>query len=172
VDLLLRIAAGEAEAEDTAIASTGRSRDVVRQAAIFFVEQVLLSPDSDSYRILGADSHAGNAELRRNMALLVKWLHPDKDHGGQHSVFTSRVTRAWDDLKTPERRASYDESRRLTSAQRRRSKTRGKSKSAAACSTRVQVPMRRGLWRVSGAHIDESQSLLSRVWLFLLGAAK
>ena len=55
VDLLLRIAAGEAEAEGTAIASTGRSRDLIRQAAIFFIEQVLLCPNSDSYRVLGAD---------------------------------------------------------------------------------------------------------------------
>jgi hypothetical protein len=82
VDLLLRIAAGEAEAEATAIASTGRSRDVIRQAAIFFIEQVLLCPTSDSYRILGADSCVSNSELRRNMALLVKWLHADRDPAG------------------------------------------------------------------------------------------
>ena len=111
VDLLLRIAAGEAEAEETAIASTGRPRELVRQAAIFFIEQVLLCPNSDSYRVLGADSQASSGELRRNMALLIKWLHPDRDPQGQRSVFASRVTRAWDGLKTPKRRASYDEGR-------------------------------------------------------------
>ena len=56
VDLLLRIAAGEAEAERTAIASTGRPRDLTRQAVIFFIEQVLLCPNSDSYRVLGCDA--------------------------------------------------------------------------------------------------------------------
>jgi curved DNA-binding protein CbpA len=45
------------------------------------------------------------------MALLLRWLHPDKDKAGERSRFTARVTLAWDDLKTPERRAAYDKTR-------------------------------------------------------------
>jgi hypothetical protein len=170
VDLLLRIAAGEAEAEGTAITSTGRSRQLIRQAAIFFVEQVLLCPNSDSYRVLGADSQASNCELRRNMALLVKWLHPDKYPQGQRSVFASRVTRAWDDLKTQERRASYDENRRIASAQKH-SRIRRNSRSAAS-SKRMLVSPHRMQQRVSVTHIAASQSLLSRALWFLLRVAK
>src|SRR5262249_38591623 len=44
----------------------------------------------------------------RNVALLLKWLHPDVDPRGERSVFIGKVTAAWNDLKTPERRAAYD----------------------------------------------------------------
>ena len=86
----------------------GRSRETVREAATFYVVQILLFPDADSYRVLGARPEATNGELRRNMTLLLRWLHPDLDRKGELSVFAARVTRAWNDLKTPERRADYD----------------------------------------------------------------
>jgi hypothetical protein len=106
--VLLRIAAGDEEAINQVSASEGRSCETVREAAAFFLEQVLLHPDADSYRVLGATSKASHAELRQNMSLLLQWLHPDLDHREARSVFASRVTRAWNDLKTPERRAAYD----------------------------------------------------------------
>jgi hypothetical protein len=168
VDLLLRIAAGDADAETTAIALTDRSREIIRQAAIFFIEQVLLCPDSDSYRVLGADSNAGNGELRRNMALLVRWLHPDKDPKGQRSPLADRVTRAWNDLKTPERRASYDE--RRCQALEKLTKTRGKS--SRARSKRTPVSSRYRQPGVSITPVAEPQSLLSRAWLFLHRVAR
>jgi hypothetical protein len=113
---LLRIAAGDEATEDEAVETTGRARDVVRQAAVFFIEQVLLFPGADSYRILGASPNSVSAELRRNMALLLRWLHPDLDRHGLRSVLAGKVTAAWNDLKTPERRAAYDATRRAGSA--------------------------------------------------------
>ena len=110
---LLRIAAEDEEATSQAIEATGRSRETVREAAAFFIEQILLYPEADSYRVLGARPEASNSELRRNMALLLRWLHPDHDPQGERSVFAGRVTRAWNDLKTQERRAAYDRSRRI-----------------------------------------------------------
>ncbi len=44
------------------------------------------------------------------MILLLKWLHPDSGVDQARSVFASRVIRAWEDLKTPGRRAAYDRS--------------------------------------------------------------
>ena len=41
------------------------------------------------------------------MALLMIWLHPDADLRDEHAVFVVRVTSAWNDLKTEERRAAY-----------------------------------------------------------------
>jgi hypothetical protein len=166
VDLLLRIAAGEAEAERTAIASTGRSTELIRQAAVFFIEQVLLCPNSDSYRVLGADSQASSGELRRNMALLVKWLHPDRGPLGQPSVFASRVTRAWDDLKTPKRRASYDQHRHIAPAQKHVRKSR-----SASISRRMLVSPHHKQRRVLMMYISDTQGLLGRAWLFLLRVA-
>src|SRR5262249_3277092 len=43
-----------------------------------------------------------------NVALLMRWLHPDLEPSGERSIFISRVTAAWNDLKTPQRRAAYD----------------------------------------------------------------
>lgn len=133
---LLRIAAGDGETECTAAALIDRPPDIVRQAAAFFIEQILFAPDSDSYRILGADSRATASELRRNAALLLRWLHPDVDALGERSIFVSRVTQAWNNLKTPERRAAYDDLLRYEKARsgrrsrsgrsRRRSPARGK----------------------------------------------
>ncbi len=103
--MLLRIAAGDEESEQTAVALTGRSLEVIRKAAMFFIEQILFAPDADSYRVLGTDPQASSGELRRNVALLLRWLHPDLDPRGERSVFIGRVTTAWNNLKTPERRA-------------------------------------------------------------------
>ncbi len=112
VPALLRIAAGDEEAELAAARSTHRSRETVRRAAIFFIEQILFAPCADSYRVLGASSHASARELRENFALLLKWLHPDCAAQDGGSIFNKRVTAAWNDLKTPERRAAYDQRRR------------------------------------------------------------
>jgi DnaJ domain len=108
---LLRIAAGEREAERAAAAIADRSREVVRRAAEFFIEQILFAPDADSYRVLGASPRASSAELRQNLGLLLRRLHPDLDPTGEWSIFIGRVTAAWNDLKTPERRAAYDKAR-------------------------------------------------------------
>ncbi len=108
VEMLLRIAAGEEDAESAAVALTSRTHQVIRQAAIFYIEQILFAPESDSYRVLGASPEASASRLRRNVALLLRWLHPDLDPGGERAIFIGRVTAAWNDLKTPERRAAYD----------------------------------------------------------------
>jgi hypothetical protein len=108
VETLLRIAAGDESVEAEAALITGVSRELVRKASAFFIEQILLHPGADSYRVLGADPHASIAELRRNMALLLRWLHPDIDRNGERSIFVTRVTTAWDEVKTPVRRAKHD----------------------------------------------------------------
>jgi hypothetical protein len=108
VGVVLQIAAGDEAATAEAVEVSGRPREVVHSAAAFFIEQMLLCPEADSYRALGATKNASAGELRRNMALLLRWLHPDVDRGGERSIFAGRVTRAWEDLKTPDRRAAYD----------------------------------------------------------------
>lgn len=134
MQMLLRIAAGEDQAESTAVTLTGRSRDVVRQAATFFIEQILFAPDADSYRVLGAGPQASAGELRRNVALLLRWLHPDMDPKGERAIFIGRVTAAWNALKTPERRAAHDQALRSSAEggrfRRKGRKTRSGRRSA------------------------------------------
>ena len=108
IETLLRIVAGDEEATSEAVAALGRDAETVRRAAEFFVEQVLLDPASDHYRVLGAGPDAATSELRRNMALLLRWLHPDIGENSVRSVYAGRVTSAWERLKTAERRQAYD----------------------------------------------------------------
>lgn len=108
IDLLLNLAAGNEDAHRNALELGGRSDQNLMNAAGFFIEQILLHPDSDSYRVLGADQTATTRELRANMALLMRWLHPDLDPEDNRAHLANRVLRAWDDLKTPERRKAYD----------------------------------------------------------------
>jgi hypothetical protein len=128
LDVLLRIAANDANTIQQAAEWLGRPPETIRQAAAFFIEQILFSPEADSYRVLGTTLQASNGELRRNMALLLRWLHPDLDPYGERSVFARRVTRAWNDLKTQERRDAYDRSGRAGRGQKSSvRKTRSKS---------------------------------------------
>ena len=154
VVILVRIAAGDEEATREAAEAAGRSGGVVREAATFFIEQVLLHPGADSYRVLAASPEAPYNELRRNMALLLRWLHPDSDPQGQRAVFATRVTRAWDDLKTQERRAAYDRSQRM--AQAEKSLLRKKNSARAQSNRQGRNPR----WDYAGPH--EGQNVYRR----------
>jgi hypothetical protein len=170
---LLQIAAGDREATSEAAEMSDRSPAVVREAAGFFIEQILLGPDTDSYRRLGASPEALTSELRRNMALLLRWLHPDLNRQGERSLFARRVIGAWDDLKTPERRAAYDEARRTLTAARQK---------AAPAPSRTQAPHKRlnnvpyERWGKSGRSLEirkvQRAGFLRRVLFFLLGARR
>jgi DnaJ-class molecular chaperone len=108
IELVLRIAGQEKCAIDEAAKFCDHPRDFVERAAVFFIEQVLLTPGIDSYRVLGARRDASHAELRRNFLLLVKCLHPDQVRGGERSALVSKVIESWNQLKTVERRTTYD----------------------------------------------------------------
>jgi hypothetical protein len=122
---LLRIAAADEDAAQSAAVLMDRSAEVIGKAAMFFIEQILFAPDADSYRVLGTGPQATPSELRRNVALLMRWLHPDLDRRGERSVFIGRVTTAWNNVKTPERRAAYDE---LLARHAQTRKSHGKAK--------------------------------------------
>ncbi len=169
--LLLSIAADDEDALRDGIDVTGRTREVVKGAAAFFVEQILMAVDCDSYRTLGARDTATNAELRRNMALLLKALHPDLSQNKDRSVFTGRVTRAWEDLKTQDRRDSYDASRRLALA---REGPKAKSSGQATSKSKTQRAkfqfVKNAARRQSPESVREAGGFLRRAFSFLLGA--
>jgi hypothetical protein len=138
VTFLLEIAAGEAQALSKAEELTGRSATTLKMAAGFFIEQILLHPGGDSYRVLGCDRGTSIGELRRNMALIMRWLHPDVASNGSSenqldkSLFANRVTRAWETIKTEERRTAYD-----TSLAARESKSSGAAADSKAAAENV-----------------------------------
>jgi hypothetical protein len=163
VDILLRIAAGDESVETEAARIMEVSRQQVRKASAFFIEQILLHPEADSYRVLGADPHASPAELRRNMALLLRWLHPDIARNGERSIFATRVTRAWEEVKTPARRAKHDSAELVLKNQgsvRRGKGAKYRSRGKAVGKRLVRVPIRKKL------------GLVQRILWFLLRRTK
>ena len=172
VVILLRIAAGDEEATRGAGESIDRPEAVVREAAAFFIEQALLHPGADSYRVLGAKPETPYGELRHNMGLLLKWLHPDKDRQGERAVFATRVTRAWNDLKTPERRAAYDRSRRVSSSERalpREDGARSRRQRAKPYSDWQRAYDGQVLYRQASPYSHEREGLLHRIMSLLFG---
>ena len=105
---VLLLAADDELAKRETLDALDRSPDFIREACLFFVEQVLLSPGADDYRVLGTRSDAPAVELRRNMALLLRAFHPDHNPKGEHSVYAARVLSAWESLKSPDGRRAYD----------------------------------------------------------------
>jgi len=95
---VIRIAADS----ETEVASTSQTSNrppkEVREAAIFFLEQILFQPTADDYRTLGLRSGAGLQELQEHRRWLLKWLHPDRNHNSWESQFFKRVIRAADAL--------------------------------------------------------------------------
>jgi hypothetical protein len=147
ITFLLEVAVGDAEALGEANRATGQAEDSLRAAAGFFIEQLLLSRTTDSYGCLGTRSGAPSSELRRNMSLLMKWLHPDVAAANalaanlDRSVFATRVTQAWDNLKTDERRAAYDaEQSRLARAQQSNYKKRRRFNQPAKPQAKSGIP--------------------------------
>lgn len=174
IPFLLRVAAGDAEAIEAAEQKTGRPARRLREAAGFFIEQVLLHPESDSYRVLGGLADTPTSELRRNMALLLSWLHPDvamhnRVDGAQldRSVFANRVTEAWEHLKTAERRAQYD--RTLAEAGRRKSASAKPKRSPRPNGNSVRAEV---LLAAPMGRAKPREDFITRLARFILGAPR
>ena len=177
VAFLLLVAAGDAEAESAAAAITDRPKDLIRKAAGFYIEQILLDAHCDSYRMLGANPTATSSELRRNMALLLRWLHPDVCPSGERSVLASKVTLAWDNLKTLERRAAYDELQRASLAKKTARHRQGRASTLKPRSGKLSKNghRRMGAQRhgsVPTIYDVENMGFLRRVWLAIFGGAR
>jgi hypothetical protein len=108
VDALFRIVANDGDAIARYAECLEKAPTELREAAAFYMEQIILAPGADSYRVLGTQRHTPATELRRNLVLLCRWLHSDMCEDPPRSIFFLRVMQAWNDLKTPERRAAYD----------------------------------------------------------------
>ncbi len=171
VDALLNIVAGEGRVLADAARDIGLTEDAIREAAGFYIEQILLHPDADSYRALGTSSDAKIDELRRNMALLLRWLHPDREANGPRSIYVGRITEAWNNIKTAERRSAYDEGRKSVVANKYAHRQSGVGSGAARSSNgradirpvRPPVVMRAG---GSGSH-RARRKRRGRLWRIL-----
>lgn len=108
IGILIRVAGGCEATRQRLAVQLNRPEAHLIKAARFYLEQVLFYSETDSYRVLGVASDAPQATVQAHGRWLLKWLHPDNDHTEWEATFAGRVTAAWNDLKTPERRAAYD----------------------------------------------------------------
>jgi hypothetical protein len=108
IDILLKGASDEAVLDQLQEIQPHYERQKIRDATGFYIEQVLLHPYSDPYRILGADETATREQLRNNMAALLMWLHPDRNSHDDRTIYTERVLAAWEQLKSDQAREEYD----------------------------------------------------------------
>jgi hypothetical protein len=164
LELLLRVVAGDDRALADALRSADVSEQTVLAAASFYIEQVLLHPGADSYRVLGANPDATTEKLRRHMALLLRWLHPDREGSGARAVFVGRVTEAWNNLKTAERRAVYDAKRECSIGG---GSAGAPMRPSAATSARSATPGANGRLRRFDAGVSRRRSTPRSVWRFL-----
>src|SRR5205823_3482880 len=74
---VIRIAAASPDACRAAASVTGQPESTLIEAARFYVQQILLRPDADCYRVLGIRPEDSRESARVHMRWLLKWLHPD-----------------------------------------------------------------------------------------------
>ncbi len=106
--LLIRIAAGDSEAVTSTTARTSETRQVVTDAAVLYIQQVMLHGTADSYRLLGARPESSDKTIKENYRWLMRWLHPDRHPERWEVVYSERVNRAWNSLNSEQRRRDYD----------------------------------------------------------------
>ncbi len=109
VDTLIKVAVDHETAEALS-KGLRRTPGQLMEAASFFIEQILLAPGLDSYRALGACRDSPTHYLRQNFVYLCKWVHSEEREGFAGPAYLIRITQAWNNLKTPERRSAYDQS--------------------------------------------------------------
>jgi hypothetical protein len=107
--LLVRIAAGDEQALAQAQNASLETADTLREAATFYLQQVLFANDASSYRMLGVDTDAPDEQIREHYRWLARWLHPDRNANEWEVIYADRVSQAWQNLRTAERRSRYDE---------------------------------------------------------------
>ena len=74
--MLLRIVAGEGKALELARESTGETVEVLREAAAFYIQQVMFATDSHSYRVLGVDVDSADDRIREHYRWLATMASP------------------------------------------------------------------------------------------------
>ena len=114
--LLIRIVAGDELALAEARQRSEEPGEVVREAAAFYIQQVMFASGSHSYRLLGVDADAPDERIKEHYRWLVRWLHPDRNADEWEVVYADRVNRAWQDLRTPSRRQRFDDLRAAEAA--------------------------------------------------------
>jgi hypothetical protein len=106
VGTLLKLAGGSApDPEYAALAHP----DKLREAALFFIEQVLFHHDGNHYRVLGLEPGASTGQIKEHHRLLMRIFHPDRERHADDwkDAFATRINLAYTSLHDPDARRRY-----------------------------------------------------------------
>lgn len=99
VGVIIRIAGGCRATLEEASVGIGRGEREVREACTFYVQQVLLDSNADSYRALGGAPGTALGVLREHRNWLLKRFHPDARSSAWEAMYARRVLQAWRELQ-------------------------------------------------------------------------
>jgi len=106
---LIRIAGGCRPTIDRISKLSRRPPDLLVQASQFYLTQVIFASEADNYRILGLIEDAPQEKISEHGRWLMRWLHPDSSSDlDWHTDIAARIMSAWNEIKTVEKRRSYD----------------------------------------------------------------
>ena len=141
---VIRIAAGAAVEAEIISLDRARNAEEAREAAVFFLQQVLFRPQSTSYRLLGLAAGAKLPQVREHKRWLLKWLHPDRNHNKWESALFQRVVKAAEDLEHRLDGAAPASATVIAEPNRRGRRGRGRSRLEQFAARRVRKPLN---WR-------------------------
>lgn len=95
VSFLFRILADEAGAIEMAQGMFAYSPAQLKDAAEFYVKEVVLYAQAPPLRMLGFNAMASRTEMRDRLRLLMLWLHPDRQKANWQQFYAARVLTAW-----------------------------------------------------------------------------
>ena len=74
--------------------SLGASPEEVHQACLFYLQTVVFHQNADDTRLLALSHPLTAQELREHKRMILKWLHPDRNHNSWESKLFLRVQSA------------------------------------------------------------------------------
>jgi len=90
----------------------GINNNDVLAVGLNFIQKILFSADRNHYEILGLGQGASTEAIRERYRYLIAMFHPDKCavHYLDGELYAALINNAYNELKNPDSRKSYDES--------------------------------------------------------------
>jgi hypothetical protein len=89
---VIKIAAGDEATVSQWAQSCDETPDVIRQAAVFYLQQIISQSGSDNFRMLGLLPSASMEDIRLHKRWLLKWLHPDLNPSKWQAALFYRIS--------------------------------------------------------------------------------
>lgn len=103
MQMLLRLANGDAELMAWATQVTGAAAEEVHRCSIAFIEREFFSGDADPYGVLGLTPWASAADIKEHYRLLIRLFHPDRGlvNSSSAETYAAMINQAYAELKKP-----------------------------------------------------------------------